>query len=81
MSKHSGAPHKVVWRVSAEAPQGEYVDSRSDEGKTREPRRARTDDVQETNWMQSSMELADGLEVIDRTDSISNEWFDRYFGN
>jgi hypothetical protein len=80
MSKHSGVPYKVVWRVSADAPQGEYVDSRADETKAREARRPRTeDDVPTTNWMQSSMELADGLDVIDRTDSMSNEWFDRWF--
>ena len=79
MSKHSGAPHKVVWRVSAEVPQGEYVDSRSDEGRGSEPRRPDAE-APETGWMQSSFELADGLVVIDRTDTMSLEWFDRWFG-
>ena len=80
MSKHSGAPHRVVWRVSAEVPQGEYVDSRADEARASEPRRQPAPDVTENGWMQSSMELADGLDVIDRTDTISHESFDRWFG-
>jgi hypothetical protein len=79
MSKHSGAPHRVVWRVSAEAPQGEYVDSRADEARPIEPRRL-YEDVPESSCMQSSMDLAGGLVVIDRTDTVSHEWFDRWFG-
>ena len=80
MSKHSGTPARRVWRVSAEAPQGEYVDSRADESKPSEPRRAQVD-VIDSNWMQSSLELAEGLDVIDRTDTMSQEWFGRWFGN
>ena len=80
MSKHSATPVRRVWRISAEAPQGEYVDSRADETKAREPRRAPTSDVPNTNWMQSSIELAEGLDVIDSSDSTSNELFGRWFG-
>ena len=69
-----------VWRISAEAPQGEYVDSRADETKASEPRRV-FQEVPDTNWMQSSLELAQGLDVIDRTDSMSNEMFGRWFGH
>ena len=79
MSKHSSTPYRRVWRVSAEVPQGEYVDSRADEFKPSEPRRAVLD-VPESSWMQSSIELAEGLDVIDRTDSVSQEWFGRWFG-
>ena len=79
MSKHSNTPARRVWRVSAETPQGEYVDSRSDESRPSEPRRVVLD-VPEASWMQSSIELAEGLLVIDRTDSVSPEWFGRWFG-
>jgi hypothetical protein len=79
MSKHSAAPVKRVWRISAEAPHGEYVDSRADESRNSEPRRVYPE-VLDSNWMQSSIDLAQGLDVIDRTDSISGESFDRWFG-
>ena len=79
MSKHSAMPMRRVWRISAEAPQGEYVDSRADETRSSEPRRV-YQEVPDTNWMQSSLELAQGLDVIDRTDSMSNEMFGRWFG-
>jgi hypothetical protein len=59
MSKHSATQVRRVWRISAEAPQGEYVDSRTDESKRCEPRRV-FPEVIETNWMQSSIELAQG---------------------
>lgn len=79
MSKHSGVPVRRVWRVSAEAPHGEYVDSRADESRPGDARRTPAD-VPDTNWMQSSIDLAEGLEVIDRTDTVSDEWFGRWFG-
>jgi hypothetical protein len=81
MSKHSGnMPPRRIWRVSASAPQGEYVDSQSGEARVEDPKPAVVSDMAETGWMQSSMDLAQGLEVIDRTDSMSNEWFGRWFG-
>lgn len=81
MSKHSGVSVRRVWRVSAAAPQGEYVDSRADEQKERivEPRPV-PEDIPEAGWLQSSIDLARGLEVIDRTDTMSQEWFGRWFG-
>jgi hypothetical protein len=79
MSKHSAMPARRVWRISADAPQGEYVDSRADDGKRAEPRH-RTDAEPTTSLMTSSIDLAQGLDVIDSTDSISHESFDRLFG-
>lgn len=79
MSKHSSAPARRVWRVSADAPMGEWVDSRADESRQAEPR-APSAPVSETGFLQSSLDLAQGLEVIDRTDSVSVEWFGRWFG-
>ncbi|HEX6361465.1 MAG TPA: hypothetical protein VFZ93_00805 [Albitalea sp.] len=64
--------------MSADAPHGEYVDSLADESRASEPRRKPVD-VPDTNWMQSSIDLAEGLEVIDRTD-MPEEWFGRWFG-
>jgi len=80
MSKHTGVPYKRVWRVSASAPQGEYVDSRADETKRSEPRAPAGDDLPLNSLMQSSIELAEGLDIIDHTDSVSDEWFGLWFG-
>jgi hypothetical protein len=78
MSKHAGSmPPRRVWRVSAAAPQGEYVDSQSGESRPDDVRPAVATDVPDTCFMQSSMDLAQGLEVIDRADS---ELFGRWFG-
>jgi len=79
MSKQGATPRRV-WRVSAAAPQGEYVDSTSGESRVDEPRRDAVSEVPETSWMQSSLDLAQGLDVIDRTDSLSSELFGRWFG-
>jgi hypothetical protein len=79
MSKHSAVTPRRIWRVTADAPQGEYVDSRADEPKASEPRKV-AGDVAEAGWLQSSLDLARGLEIIDRTDSMSSEWFDHWFG-
>jgi len=76
MAKQGGAlPHKRVWRVSASAPQGQYIDSGFHDSKppvTLEP-------PPETSWLQSSLDLAQGLVVIDRSD-LPSELFGKWFG-
>lgn len=66
-----------VWRVTANAPFGEIVDadmpSVLPSAAVSEPR--------EGSWLQSSFDLAMGLEVRDATDTITPEAFDALFGH
>jgi len=65
---------RLVWRVTAAAPLGEYVDP--DALPVLPPRVDRPD----PGWLLSSFELADGLELKDLSDTIPGELFDKLFG-
>lgn len=64
-----------VWRVTANAPQGEYVDP--DAPPT--PRTVVHFDRPEPGWLQSSFDLSIGLEVVEAPDTIPPEVFDELF--
>jgi hypothetical protein len=66
---------RTVWRVTAAAPLGEYVDPDA-HPVIRHPQVDRT----EPGWLLSSFELANGLESKDVSDSIPGELFDKLFG-
>jgi hypothetical protein len=66
---------RTVWRVTAATPLGEYIDPDA-------PRAAPPVRIERTEpgWLQSSFELADGLESKDVSDSLPGEVFDQLFG-
>ena len=66
---------RTVWRVTAAAPLGEYVDP--DAPRATPPVRV---ERTEPGCLLSSFELAHGLESKDVTDSIPGELFDKLFG-
>nr|WP_316640064.1 hypothetical protein [uncultured Roseateles sp.] len=65
--------HKRVWRITADAPQGEYVDP--DEA-ARKDALAR---LAEAGWQQSSFDLSMGAEVSDAPETLTPEMFDALF--
>ena len=64
--------HRRVWRVTANAPQGEYVDPGA-------PLTVVHFDRPEPGWLQSSFDLSTGLEVVDASDTLPAELFDELF--
>jgi hypothetical protein len=66
---------KVVWRISSQAPQGEYIDPsmpRAEPVKAREPR--------EYGWLASSLELLGGVGVSETPmDTLPGELIDEFF--
>jgi hypothetical protein len=72
---------RLVWRITAAAPLGEYVDPDAPEPP---PQQQRAEPVEggppaEPGWLVSSFELAHGLEVSDQSDTIPGELFDELF--
>jgi hypothetical protein len=67
---------RLVWRVTAAAPLGEYVDPDAPPVVVRHPQVDRT----EPGWLLSSFELANGLDSKDVSDSIPGDLFDKLFG-
>jgi len=58
------SPVRRVWRVTAEAPGGEFVD---------------IDPAPVADWRGSSWDLLNGLEVRDHSDTIPGALFDKIF--
>jgi hypothetical protein len=66
----------LVWRISAEAPQGQWVDpskSRSDAPKGNLP------EVSYGGWASSSFDLLSGVDVSDDPDTVPDALFDELF--
>jgi hypothetical protein len=78
-SRRVARPRKV-WRMTADAPQGGFVEDLPDElspavaEEGREPA-ARS----HPNWMSSSHDLLNGLEVSDFADTLPNDLYDDLF--
>jgi hypothetical protein len=77
-SRRAARPRRV-WRMTAEAPQGEFVDAlpgelspMTDDAEAAEP-------VRHRNWMASSHDLLNGLEVSDFADTLPNDLYDDLF--
>ena len=60
-------PRKMVWRISADAPGGEWVDP--DMHTTTSPAETRPADLSSGGWLTSSMDLLGGAEVIEGGDT------------
>ena len=63
MKQSSGGPRRV-WRISAEAPLGEFVDPR-DKGKASVPSPVTEDALREAGWARSSWDLMNGLDIVE----------------
>jgi hypothetical protein len=66
----------LVWRISAEAPQGQWVDptkSRSDPPKENLP------EVSYGGWASSSFDLLSGVDVSDDPDTVPDALVDELF--
>ena len=70
-------PLKKVWRISKNAPQGEWVEVKSAPAST-----LRDDELPEVSsgsWVISSYDLLSGSEVIEDPDTVPGELFDELF--
>jgi len=78
-SKNSAAhpgPGRRVWRITQNAPLGEYVDP---DQAAQEVPRPLIERPEPPGWQASSFELSHGLEVSDETDTIPGDLFDELF--
>jgi hypothetical protein len=67
---------KRIWRISADAPLGRWVDP----GTGKEPDEPRQPEGRiEPGWRQSSFDLAYGLQVQDAVDTVPGELLDELF--
>lgn len=65
---------RKVWRITADAPQGRWVDPESERAEQLQP-----EERFEPGWRQSSFDLAYGLDVHDATDTVPGELLDDLF--
>ena len=78
--RHTGDKHGVgqftrrVWRITPNAPHGEYVDPDQLPQELSRPA-----ERPEPGWLVSSFELTRGLDVSDESDTIPGELFDEFF--
>ena len=67
-------PVKRVWRVTAEAPQGEFVDPSAT------PERAGELALRpDSGWHESTFDLSAGLDVSEAPDTLPADLFDKLF--
>jgi hypothetical protein len=59
-----GAPTRRLWRMTPEAPRGEFVDVDDKAAKAPAPPPA-PDELRESSWLRSSWDLLNGLEVTE----------------
>lgn len=84
LRKGKDKPAKVVWRISAAAPLGEFVDSEAERRKPAEPKvePAPVDGSEppsERSWHSSSHELTHGIEVTEEPlDTLPDDLFDHF---
>ncbi len=72
--KSSSTTRKIVWRMSAAAPQGEFHDSMSER-----PDPPPTDIVHEHGWLASSLELLGGVRISETPmDTLPGELIDAF---
>ncbi|KNZ33491.1 MAG: hypothetical protein AD742_06260 [Methylibium sp. NZG] len=81
--KDRGKAAKVIWRISASAPLGEYVHAEPAAANDPPPE-VKADDppkeLAERGWHYSTHELAHGLDMTEEPiDTLPNELFDQFF--
>ena len=86
-SKVEAAVPRKVWRITQDAPQGEFVEFVDSKGeRPAAPAEARPADAPKIltgppppNWRASSYDLLTGLEVQDFSDTLTSDVFDELF--
>jgi hypothetical protein len=74
--KKTTAPAKKVWRISASAPMGEWVN----EATTVAPKPNKDlPEVSHGPWVRSSYDLLDGTDVTEGPDTLPDDLFDELF--
>jgi hypothetical protein len=78
MPKTTPQSKKLVWRISADAPQGEWVDP-SQTANVAPPPKLAEPEVSTGSWVTSSFDLLSGTDVEEGPDSLSPESFEEMF--
>lgn len=77
--KDSKEPPKLVWRITADAPLGEYVDPRVAAVKKKNDKDKDAPEVREHGWLGSSLELLGGVRVSETPmDTLPGELVDEF---
>ena len=76
--KDDKEPPRLVWRITADAPLGEYVDPKV----AARPKKAKSegDEARERSWLGSSLELLGGVRVSETPmDTLPGDLIDEFF--
>ena len=80
MDRKPASPPRRIWRATAAAPMGEFVDIDLTSAAAPETAQARVlDPAPVADWRSSSYDLLNGLEVNDDEESIPGDLFDELF--
>lgn len=72
-------PAKLVWRITANAPQGEYVDPKQAAAATTSTAPQAAVDPRENGWLASSLELLGGVRVSEAPmDTLPGDLIDEF---
>ena len=72
-------PRHLVWRISADAPQGEWVDPRQSKPPAAPQPKLAEPEVSAGSWVTSSFDLLSGTDVIEGSDTLSPKAFNELF--
>lgn len=79
LSANKQQPAKLVWRVTANAPMGEYVDPRQAINNPPVPKESPVD-PRDNGWLASSLELLGGVRVSEAPmDTLPGELIDEFY--
>ncbi|MEO5696730.1 MAG: hypothetical protein ABIQ60_06290 [Burkholderiaceae bacterium] len=75
------AAPKRVWRISADAPQGAWVDPRlhAKPKSTPDPALGELPEVSSGGWVISSFDLLNGTDISEAEDTVPGDLFDELF--
>jgi len=78
VSANKQQPAKLVWRVTANAPMGEYVDPR--QAVSNPPASKDSVDPRDNGWLASSLELLGGVRVSEAPmDTLPGDLIDEFY--
>ena len=77
MARHnaSAKPKRLIWRISDRAPLGEWVDARLQP----EPPKVNLPEVSSGQWVRSSFDLLNGIEMDESPNTVPDDLFDELF--
>ncbi len=80
-SANKQPPAKLVWRITASAPKGEYIDPKHAIVSTVEPVKQKVD-PRENGWLASSLELLGGVRVSEAPlDTLPGELIEEFMNS